>query len=648
MEYTCTLNENCPEYFNKLIPEKSKCIDNCKNDNIYKYEYNNTCYEKCPGDTIASFENEYLCLEDNIINDYKNISINESILENMKEYLLNDYNKTKSGNDIEIETKNLLITITNAFNQKNNIYKNKTTIDLGDCEKELIKYYNISENESLYILKMDFKEEGMKIPKIEYEVYYPLNDTHLFILNLTICKNIRIDISIPIDINDNDIDKYNPDSDYYNDVCSKTTSDSGTDISLTDRKIKFIDDNMTLCEEDCKLIHYNSTTKKAQCSCLVKISLLNIKDIKFDKDKLRDNFIDINNIANIKLMKCFKKVFLIHNLIKNYGFYIFSFIYILYVICLFLFSCKYYYQLINNIDNAIEAKIKKPVKKAIKNMETRNNNFTKQKKVAKKSKTFRKPIIIKKDGNPPRKRKSKTINVNSGSKNNFIRELNSLPYEKALIYDKRTYVQYYISLLKIKHSFIFSFYCNDKDYNSQIIKIFLFFFFFAVHFTINALFFNDDTMHTIYLEEGEFNFIYQIPIIIYSSLISGVIKTIIKYLALTESLVLEIKSQKKIKNFETEKNNIHEKIKYKFVLFFIISFLLLLFFAYYISCFCGVYINTQIHLIKDSIISFALSLLYPFGLFLIPGIFRISSLNSKDKKPECLYKFSSLIENLIT
>ena len=44
MEYTCSLNENCPEYFNKLIPEKSKCIDNCKNDNIYKYEYNNLCY----------------------------------------------------------------------------------------------------------------------------------------------------------------------------------------------------------------------------------------------------------------------------------------------------------------------------------------------------------------------------------------------------------------------------------------------------------------------------------------------------------------------------------------------------------------------------------------------------------------------------
>jgi len=42
----------------------------------------------------------------------------------------------------------------------------------------------------------------MKIPKIEYEIFYPLNDTDLMKLNLTICQNIRIDISIPVDINE--------------------------------------------------------------------------------------------------------------------------------------------------------------------------------------------------------------------------------------------------------------------------------------------------------------------------------------------------------------------------------------------------------------------------------------------------------------
>ena len=550
---------------------------------------------------------------------------------------------------------------------------------------------------------MDTKVESMKIPKIEYEVYYPLNETHLTILDLSVCKNIKIDVLIPVQINDNDVKKYNPDSDYYNDVCSKTTSEGGTDVSLTDRKNKFIEENMTLCEEDCKLIGYNFTTKKAKCSCIVKQSLSNIRDIRFDKDKLYKNFIDINNLANIKLMKCFKKVISKEYLIKNYGFYIFSFIYILYFICLFLFICKYYYQLINDVDKVIKAKIKIFIEKNATNAQIRNSHFIKQKKFVKK---FQKPInpqvskssknklilnsnkhqnifnsslnIIKKKGNPPIKKSSKVIklktNINCGNKNKFIlkknkysqtlnktkfnsekenilklndSELNSLPYQKALIFDKRTYFQYYISLLKINHLLIFSFYSNDKDYNSQIIKMFLFFLFFSAHFTINALFFNDDTMHKIYIDEGEFDFIYQIPIIIYSSLISGAINTIIKYFALTESLVLELKNQIIIKKFDIITKNIHRKIKSRFILFFVISFLILLFFMYYITCFCGVYINTQIHLIKDSVISFALPLIYPFGLFLIPGIFRICSLNSKDKNHECLYRFSMLIEYFV-
>ena len=233
-----------------------------------------------------------------------------------------------------------------------------------------------------------------------------------------------------------------------------------------------------------------------------------------------------------------------------------------------------------------------------------------------------------------------TLNLND-------RELNELSYKKVLIFDRRSYFEYYISLLKLHHLLIFSFYNNSKDYNSQIIKMFLFFFFFAVHTTINALFFNDDTMHKIYIDEGEFDFIYQIPMILYSSFISGIINTIIKYFALSEIIILEIKNKKIIENFKIPRKGIYNKIKTRFVLFFIITFFLLLCFMYYISCFCGIYCNTQIHLIKDSIISFVLSLIYPFGLFLIPGIFRIPSLRSKGKKQKCLYKFSNFIENII-
>ena len=53
-------------------------------------------------------------------------------------------------------------------------------------------------------------------------------------------------------------------------------------------------------------------------------------------------------------------------------------------------------------------------------------------------------------------------------------KINSLPYKLAIQHDKITYCQYYISLLRTKHSFLFSFYYS-KDYNSKIIKIDLFF-----------------------------------------------------------------------------------------------------------------------------------------------------------------------------
>ena len=59
--------------------------------------------------------------------------------------------------------------MTSTENQKNNEDKN-ITIDLGQCENILKTEYNISNNDSLYILQIISKEEGMKIPKVEYEV----------------------------------------------------------------------------------------------------------------------------------------------------------------------------------------------------------------------------------------------------------------------------------------------------------------------------------------------------------------------------------------------------------------------------------------------------------------------------------------------
>ena len=218
-------------------------------------------------------------------------------------------------------------------------------------------------------------------------------------------------------------------------------------------------------------------------------------------------------------------------------------------------------------------------------------------------------------------------------------EINSLNYKEAIIVDKRSYFQYYLSLLKRKHILIFTFYTSD-DYNSKEIKICLFIFSFALYFTVNALFFNDTTMHKINEDYGNYNFIYQLPQIIYSTLISSVINILATFLSLSEKNILSLKS--KYLNFE--RKNVIYRLTIKFILFFALIYLLLFLFWFYLSCFCAVYINTQIHLIKDTLISYGLYLLYPLFLCLIPGIFRIPSLATKKPDKECLYKLSGILQ----
>ena len=339
----------CPGEYNKIIRDKKQCINNCSLDNEYIYEYNNECFKKCP--ELTRPNEFYYC---------DSITVNKSlIIENIKNELLKELNRTyiDNGNNIERREDDLLITITSTINQLNDEKnKNKTTINLLECEQKLKTAYNISKNDSLYIYKIDKNEIGMKIPKIEYEVYYPLYNNNLVILDLSFCKNTKIDISIPVTLN-NSLDKYDMNSDYYTDLCSKASSNSGADISINDRKNDFIENNMTLCEENCELKYYNNSIKKVKCSCEIKIKIPLIEEIKFDKKELYNRFIDIRNIANLSLMKCVKDVLKKDFIKKNYGFFIFLFIHCSFYISIILFYLKFFALLksqINDIVNALK------------------------------------------------------------------------------------------------------------------------------------------------------------------------------------------------------------------------------------------------------------------------------------------------------
>ena len=655
-KYKCTLNFECPDNYNKLIPDLGKCIDKCESEDNYKYEYRNKCFNDCPEgskkiNNTSDNDKKYFCkpickdeepfeiikeqkcvkycateeLKNNMCNlnfknNYQEISFEDILIKNFENYFISeDYNITKidEGEEKIYHEEAFTITFTSSENQKNNINNNMTRIDLRQCEIELRNFYNLSDDKILYMKKIDIKMPGMKIPKVIFDVYCKLNDTNLIKLDLSICENNRVEISMPIKIDEN-LDKLNSSSAYYNDLCYITTSECGTDISLEDRRKDFVEKNKTLCQEDCYFSEYDPETQNAKCLCKIKEFKSIITEMKIDKDSLYKNFININNIANIKIMKCYKVLFNKRGIIKNIAFYIVSAIILFYIINIIIFYI--------NQKNSLYKKIKGII------FDIRNLTLIKQKKQKQiKLINYKQIFKIK---NTYIKSKTKNINkiinkINSkqeilNKKKKLIKyndeEINSLNYNLAVAYDKRTYCQYYISLLKTKNNFIFSF-CYNKDYNSKIIKIDLFFIGFTLFFAVNALFFDDSTMNKIYEDKGSFNLIYQLPQIIYSSLISSIINMILEFLSLSEGSILNLKNNKIKRNLNHRVTKLKKILNIKFALYFFLSFLLLLLFWYYLSMFCSVYRNTQIHLIKDTLISFLLPFVYPFIIYLVPGIF---------------------------
>ena len=272
----CTNNYSCPDEYPSLIQEKKECIK--ENTNIYQSSDIFTII-----DSSSKFES-YLINENetqknvekyNNINDViQDLIINKNKTEDKgkdKEYYNNIINKVESiftsgkydtskldsGKDEIITAEKITITLTTSKNQKNNTNNNMTIIDLGECENILRNSNKISEDEPLYIKKTDVIQDGFNIPKIEYEVYCKCGGDKLTQLNLSVCDNTTISLSIPIALSGNK-DKFNSSSDYYKNKCYSSTSDSGTDMIIKDRQKEFVDNGLTVCQEECFFKDYNS------------------------------------------------------------------------------------------------------------------------------------------------------------------------------------------------------------------------------------------------------------------------------------------------------------------------------------------------------------------------------------------------------
>ena len=312
-KYTCTPELKCPKNYNKLILETKECINSTENsENLF-----NNSLPLCPKEnpflniellkcvyncTIKERQNK-ICITNYVSsNQEDDYDIFDIIINQTRNELTNNFDESVI-NGIPIKEKEIKIILTKTDNQGND-----TILNLSLCEERLKYTYNITKNESLYLLRIDTEQDGMKTSSFNYELYFPNNSNNLEQLNLSICKDIKIDIIIQINLTEN-LDKYNLKSGYYNDICYTADSDYGTDIILSDRKEEYFNNNYSICEINCDFVSYNYETNKAVCSCGIKTEIPFMKNIKIDKNLLKKSFTEIINIINYKIIFCYKTVF---------------------------------------------------------------------------------------------------------------------------------------------------------------------------------------------------------------------------------------------------------------------------------------------------------------------------------------------------
>ena len=477
----------------------------------------------------------------------------------------------------------------------------------------------IKDNEELILYEVEHYIEGFNIPIIEYVLFTEDGSKQL---DLSVCDNMKVQYYIPVAINESEMDKHDPSSGFYNNECNKHSTEGGVDMTLYDRKNEFNNNNMSLCEKNCNFIGLDPETKKVICDCKIK-NEMTYNDEEINKGDLLNQIDSQKTNSNLKVINCINNVIEPEQIKSNSGFFLLLCILIIFIIVFIIFCIKGKHNLENKIDEIIFNKFEKRTDKVNKNKynlkKFNNNKIIKFKNLSKSGHLdIQKNTSLKKKGKKKLKgskinSKNKFINLEENDKNElkfgnkkvpkqntktkiltkeqYINieienkpdnendyELNTLQYIQAIKYDKRSCCEYYTSLLKNKQLFLFTF-CSFNDYNSGIIKKFIFFLSFAIHYTINALFFNDDSMHQIYEDEGAYNISFQLPKILISALASTIIlRIMLETLILTDRDVLKVKHQMTKQTAEIMKKQVIKCINIKFGIFFILNFILLILF----------------------------------------------------------------------
>ena len=227
-------------------------------------------------------------------------------------------------------------------------------------------------------------------------------------------------------------------------------------------------------------------------------------------------------------------------------------------------------------------------------------------------------------------------------------ELNNLSYFDAIIQDKRSFFQIYLSLIKTKQLLLFAIGCKN-DFNPRTMKISFMLSIFAIFLTCNTMFVNDSSLHNLFISNGNIPIFSDLSKIGYSLVISEMLKNILLMVSFPENDIVKIR---KSGIQRTDKRNpvVHKSLSMVIIrcyIFYLVNFIILSFIWIYITSFFIIFQNTQIYVIKNTLISFGVSLVAPFILCVLPAFLRTVAVKGDGAHGNyCLYIITKIIQNI--
>ena len=691
LQYFQECLDECPEgYISE--PLTNQCIENneittlnlsypeqyYKDPNSCPTIYENECYSNCPQDTCISPEDSLLM---HCIPFQGNIKIfNHICFKNLDR--LTNYIKDLSDNNTIITMKSGIVIRAYSSNSKYNTIVDEgipySIINLGECENKLREYYNIPENKEIYIFGINSpnKNKSFSTTTYNYEIYLE-NGTQL--QNLTVCDGLKIIISssiIDLDLvkfnealyfSEFNYDIYDDNNKFYTDVCAPASID-GNDITLADRKKYYSTSNVSLCNETCKYLDIDFTTKRFICECIItsNYSDNNTNDEKKEEEDISYDIYFLSFI-NYKINICYKIFLQFRSFIYNFGFYIAVMTTISYFLNMIIFLKYGVVDLNNKIKENIPSKeklkehIKEKKKKKEKNKiilsnnikDKKNNkkiniqkkngsiNFTSTCKINKIKEIKNYQLIDYKIDNP-----ALASNPNNLLQNNILyslrftndnevdeKDFNTIPFTQALRIDKRNFFKMFISVLAHEISIINIFYYkNPFRHLSIILSIYIFEL--SLDLALNCLLYTDDVVSKKYHNNGSIEYITSLSLSfisnVFASLISSILGILSNYDEVMENIIKSCACATK-RGYFLYIVKFKKYVFIKLVLFFFIEIIINIYLCYYMIIFCFVYQKTQGNIMINYIIGISESIAISLCLAIIISLIRYISIIKKLK-----------------